>query len=110
MALMGWSTHVLLHALELQRAIRTETGFRDWLRRAPPPPPVLRPICSRWVARPKGARRIGRHPRLPPACHRQFLQSARPNRWQLKMGVALVAGLNPTSHDTRSEEHTSELQ
>ena len=30
----------------------------------------------------------------------QSLQSARPNRWLLKIGVALVAGLNPTSHDT----------
>ena len=25
---------------------------------------------------------------------------ARPNRWLLRTGVALVAGLNPTSHDT----------
>ena len=40
------------------------------------------------------------HPRLPPGYPWQSPQSARPNRWLLGIGVALVAGLNPTSHDT----------
>ena len=37
---------------------------------------------------------------LPPGYPWQSLQSAQPNCWLLKIGVALVAGLNPTSHDT----------
>ena len=43
---------------------------------------------------------IWRHPHLPPGYPWQSLQSAHPNCWLLKIRVALVAGLNPTSHDT----------
>src|SRR5260221_684155 len=39
-------------------------------------------------------------PHLPPICHRQSPMSPRLSRWQHRTGVALVAGLNPTSHDT----------
>ena len=56
--------------------------------------------CSTCVAPDVRAVLICRHPRLPLHLRGQFPQSARPNRWQLGVGVALVIGLNLTPHGT----------
>ena len=37
---------------------------------------------------------------IPPVYHRQSPYSSRPNRWQIRVRVALVIRLNGTSHDT----------
>ena len=56
--------------------------------------------CSTCAALGIRAIRTWRHPRLPPAWHGQSRYSAQPNCWQITTRVALVAGLNRTSHDT----------